>query len=211
MILFLPLVSLYLCLRSNDKAVIFVSVLGFVFAVVECFLIAVFSYMHKVLENNIFSNFIYFFLKENLLPLLVGYLVFFFITKDEKEFRIKALFPFSISFFAVYLPYFCIASDGVMYSFFELFLKPVMIFTMLFFASDGVYKAYKMIQKKAIVKAIFCILFVLFSIAVPSMLEALWNLKYVTMLVYFTMIVFALGGVISFFISLNKENSVINL
>ena len=84
--------------------------------------------MHKVLENSFLNVFLHFFVNENFLPILIAYLIYFFATKDSVEFRLKAFFPFAVAFYSVYFPYFLIASDGVVYSFFDLFLHPLMIY-----------------------------------------------------------------------------------
>ena len=52
-------------LINSDKSVIVVSGLGFIFGIIECFFIALFLYMHKVLENsflNVFLHFLCFYL-----------------------------------------------------------------------------------------------------------------------------------------------------
>lgn len=206
MILFLPLVSIFLCLHSSDKSVIVVSGLGFIFGVMECFFIALFLYMHKVLENSFLSVFLHFFVNENFLPILIAYLVYFFATKDNVEFRIKAFFPFAVAFYSVYFPYFLIASDGVVYSFFDLFLHPVMIFSMLFFVTISLASVYNFVKNKSIPRIVLHSIIALIVIVLPSIFESLIYMKICTLLGYALVITYALSGIVYFFISVRKQN-----
>ncbi len=207
MILFLPLISIFLCLHSSDKSVIVVSGLGFIFGIVECFFIALFLYMHKVLENSFLNVFLHFFVNENFLPILIAYLIYFFATKDSVEFRLKAFFPFAVAFYSVYFPYFLIATDGVVYSFFDLFLHPVMIFSMLFFVTTLLVNILNFAKNKNVPKIVLYSIFALIVIALPSVFETLIYMKIFTLIGYAFVIAYALLGIVYFFISVRKSNS----
>lgn len=207
MILFLPLISIFLCLHSSDKSVIVVSGLGFIFGIIECFFIALFLYMHKVLENSFLNVFLHFFVNENFLPILIAYLIYFFATKDSVEFRLKAFFPFAVAFYSVYFPYFLIATDGVVYSFFDLFLHPVMIFSMLFFVTTLLVNILNFAKNKNVPKIVLYSIFALIVIALPSVFETLIYMKIFTLIGYAFVIAYALLGIVYFFISVRKSNS----
>lgn len=209
MILFLPLVSIYLCLRSSDKSVIVVSLTGFVFGVIECLFIALFSYMHKVLENSFVLILLHFLLSKNFLPVLFAFLIYFFMTKDSTVFRVKSFFPFAVAFYAVYVPYFVIASDGVVYSFFDLFLHPLLIFSMLFLAATYLYKIYNFVVQKNIVKIVIFSFILLLVFVIPTIFETMIYMKCFTLFVYAFVVAYILLGVILFFISVRKCNSVL--
>lgn len=209
MILFLPLVSIFLCLHSSDKSIIVVSGLGFILGVIECFFIALFLYMHKVLENSFLAVFLHFFINENFLPILIAYLVYFFATKDKAEFRVKAFLPFSVAFYSVYFPYFLIASDGVVYSFFDLFLHPLMIFSMLFFVTISLVNIYNFAKNKSISKVILHSIIALIVIVVPSIFESLIYMKIFTLIGYAFVIAYVLLGIVYFFVSVRKTDSVL--
>ena len=207
MILFLPLISIFLCLHSSDKSVIVVSGLGFIFGIVECFFIALFLYMHKVLENSFLNVFLHFFINENFLPILIAYLIYFFATKDSVEFRLKAFFPFAVAFYSVYFPYFLIASDGVVYSFFDLFLHPLMIFSMLFFVTISLVNVYNFAKNKSVSRIILHSFIALVVIVLPSVFESLIYMKIFTLLAYALVIAYVLLGIVYFFVSVRKSES----
>ena len=188
MILFLPLISIFLCLHSSDKSVIVVSGLGFIFGIIECFFIALFLY-------------------ENFLPILIAYLIYFFATKDSVEFRLKAFFPFAVAFYSVYFPYFLIASDGVVYSFFDLFLHPLMIFSMLFFVTISLVNVYNFAKNKSVSRIILHSFIALVVIVLPSVFESLIYMKIFTLLAYALVIAYVLLGIVYFFVSVRKSES----
>ena len=108
---------------------------------------ALFAYMHRIPEYSVSSNFFYYFLKEYAFPMILVYALYFFTTKDSVEFRVKAFFPLIAAFYAIYMPYCVIASSNAAFSFFQLFVKPVLMLSEVFIASLFVYKIYCFVWK----------------------------------------------------------------
>jgi hypothetical protein len=82
--------------------------------------------MHRIPSAGFWLNFLYIVFSQTAVPAVVVFLLFVYLSKDTIEFRIGSYFPLLCSFYAVYLPYHIMAGSGSAYSFFELFLKPLM-------------------------------------------------------------------------------------
>jgi hypothetical protein len=131
LIIVLPSALVYYSINVRDKAVIPVVITGMLSSALFCALKAFFSFMYRIPSAAFFPNYLYILFGQTLFPCAVVYLLFFFLSKDEESFRIQSYFPLLCSFFTVYLPFHILAGSSSAYSFFELFLKPVLYLMML--------------------------------------------------------------------------------
>ncbi len=206
MILLFPTVLAFCCVHSNKKIYGFLISLGAFTGVLVSGFTAAFSYMHRIPEYSFVSNFFYYFLKEYALPLILVYALYFFLTKDSVEFRVKAFFPVVASFFAIYMPYCIIAASSAAFSFYLLFVKPVVMLSMIFLCSLITYKIYCSAQEKnikGIIAYSFCAILIL---AVPAVLESLWLMCIALPVVYSVAVCYALVSLVLFFMN-SRQNA----
>lgn len=201
MILLFPTVLGFCAAHSDKKIYGFMIALGAVSGIAVCACSAVFSYMHRIPQYSLVINFFYYFLKIYALPLLLLYAAYFFVTKDSFDFRVKAFFPVVASFYAIYMPYCIIAASDASFSFFLLFVKPVVMLSMVFLSSLIAYRIYCRALENSVSRIVllgFCEFFVL---ALPALLEALWLMCLMLPVVYIAAVIYALVALILFFIS----------
>ena len=135
LILVLPAALVYYLSKEDDRAEISVVLTGFLSSALSCTLKAFFGFMHRIPSAGFWLNFLYIVFSQTAVPAVVVFLLFVYLSKDTIEFRIGSYFPLLCSFYAVYLPYHIMAGSGSAYSFFELFLKPLMYLAMLLASS----------------------------------------------------------------------------
>lgn len=205
LILLFPTVLCFCCVHSSKKIYGFLITLGAFLGVVVSGCAALFSYSHRIPEFSVASNFFYYFFKEYALPLVLVYALYFFATKDSVEFKVKAFFPVAASFFAVYMPYCVVSSANSAFSFFQLFVKPVMVLSMVFMASFFAYKIYCAALEKNIKKIFVLSVFALFSLVFPAVLETMYLLCIALPAVYAAAVVFAAAALLLFFLNSRKD------
>lgn len=201
LILLFPTVLCFCALHSNKKIYPFIMGFGAFCGVIVTACTALFSYMHRIPEYSFFSNFVYFSLKEYVLPLILLYAIYFFVTKDSVEFRIKAFFPLISSFYAIYMPYCIIAANSVNFSFFILFVKPVIFLSSVFLASFFAYKIYGDSQNKNVKKIVFRSVFAFVMLLIPPAIETMYLLCIALPVVFILSVLYGLFALILFFIN----------
>lgn len=209
LILLFPTVLCFCCFHSTKKIYGFLVASGAFLGILASGCTALFSYMHRIPEFSVCSNFFYYFLKEYVLPLVLVYALYFFATKDSVEFKIKAFFPVSAAFYAVYMPYCVISSSSAAFSFFQLFIKPVLMLSMVFMASFFAYRIYCAAVLKNISKIIVLSFLALIALLVPPALETMYLLCIALPVVYIVAVVFALFALVLFFVNSRKADGFI--
>ncbi len=209
LILLFPTVLYFCCSHSSKRIYGFLVAAGTFLGILASGGTALFSYMHRIPEFSVASNFFYYFFKEYVLPLVLVYALYFFATKDSVEFRVKAFFPVVAAFYAVYMPYCVIASSSAAFSFFQLFIKPVLMLSMVFMASFFAYRIYCAAVSGNIRKIVVLSLFALIVLLVPPALETMELLCIALPVVYIVAVVFALFALVLFFINSRKADSFI--
>ena len=205
MMLLIPLVLVFYCIKTSDKAVIPVCIFGGIVSIVVCICTALFAFLHRIPEYSFASNFSYYSLREYILPVVLLYAFYFLVSKDEISFKIKAFFPLSASFYAFYMPYLIIVSNESAFSFYELFVKPVLVISMLILIEKALEKlAQYSIQKKTfgLIISSVVLAFVLF---VPPFLNTLWITNWMNPLFIILSVVYILLAFLSGIINLIKE------
>ena len=197
MIVLLPVFTLLYCMKSKDAAVRIVAVSGFLTGVIVTMIKAGFSFMHRIAPYSFFLNFSYLSLTQYLLPAALVFTTYFFITKDKTDFKIKSFFPLCAAFYSVYMPYCIIASTHTFY-FFTLFVKPVLLLSMLIICSDIIVCIHRRISSHSNVKAVFCSIMLAGAAVIPPCLETFWMLKFFIPAVYILSGLYALLSLILF-------------
>lgn len=173
-IILLPAAVVYYLINADDKAVIPVVLTGALSSVLFCALKAFFSFMYRVPSATFLPNYAYVLFGQTLIPSAVVYLLFFFFSKDDLSFRIKAYFPLLCSFFAVYLPYHIIAGSSSAYSVFELFFKPVLYLMMLTASSLCVRFVFRAYEERAAKLKVIWISALVITLILPAAIETAW-------------------------------------
>lgn len=175
-ILLLPLALSLYCAHSKRKSDALIIITGLLtgFFVLACK--EFFTFSHRIVLYSFGRNFAYLFFREALIPLAVLYAAFFFLSKDTKEFRIKAFFPLLASFYTVYLPYLVITGPEARV-FFTLFVKPWAFTAMLLSLGTGL-EAAVLNQSGKIMYRILGIAVCVLGIVLPSLTETFFLMGY---------------------------------
>ncbi len=174
MIVLIPSVLVFYCMKARDRALVSVAAAGMVSGLFVCVCTALFTFLHRIPEYSFGSNFAYYAAREYILPLAVLYALFFFVSRDSFSFKIKAFFPLSAGFLSVFMPYMTIASNGSVFSFYEIFAKPAIWLSMVVTTSFLVTRlSHANMEKKNGLIAVYSVLLA-FTIFIPPFLNALW-------------------------------------
>jgi len=170
--LLLPVALAVYFAQSEKKTNVIVLITGFLSAVLVFAIKEFLTLSHRIIPFSFNPNFLYLFFRETLIPVVILYLIFFLLSKDETSFKIEAFFPLVASFYVVFLPYIVISSP-VTKSAFELFAKPVLFLGLLIGLNTGISLLYKGITGKKPLIALG-ILLILISLPLPAITEALF-------------------------------------
>lgn len=139
MILFLLILfpcSIFIYFAYTKEKKFFLTVMiGALCALLLCAIRLFFMYEHRLIPDNFFINFIYYFLRNSLLPIAILFGGYYLFTKDAVIEKFKGFFPLLSSFYAIYLPYYIISNTQVPYSPYSTFLMPVLYLAMIVEAS----------------------------------------------------------------------------
>lgn len=188
----LPCAFIAYALYSKDKKIILPSVAGFFTAVIICACRYFFSYEHRLIYSSFSENFIYYLVKQNLLPLLIVSILFALVTRDTWEFKIKSFFPVMCPFFAVYLPYCVITASEYYYQAYDLFLKPFIYLAMLMQISMCLISFYQCIVNKKIFFAILDVFITIVYLIYPAVSDTLYTINYNCAFIFIIGIIFTL-------------------
>ncbi|MGN0740376.1 MAG: hypothetical protein ACI4LX_09430 [Treponema sp.] len=117
-------------------------------------------------------NFLYYFVNQALLPVLVIYGLFFLFTrKDSLSARASYFFPLLASFYSVYILYMIIETDKP-YSAFHVFIKPMLYLAMLVFIHVLLNKL-AAVKLTSLQKLLNVLVFAV-ALCFPAIIESLW-------------------------------------
>lgn len=174
LIILLPLSFIAYCFFTKDKQIVPVSLAGFFTAVVVCLIKVIFTYAHRIVPYSVADNFLFYFIRQTFLPVVLLYGIFIAISRDSIEFKIKSYFPLMVSFFMIYMPFVIIAPAEPTVPAYQLFVKPLMILAMIVMQSLCLKTGFNFIKNKKIFAfAISCAIFILYLV-LPSLLESLY-------------------------------------
>lgn len=205
LILLFPTVLTFCCAHSAKKIYGFIVAVGAFAGIIASAGTALFAYMHRIPEYSVSSNFFYYFLKEYAFPMILVYALYFFTTKDSVEFRVKAFFPLITAFYAIYMPYCVIASSSAAFSFFQLFVKPVLMLSEVFIASLFIYKIYCAVSEKNVAGIVILSVLLLVNFFIPSFLETMYLMCIALPVVYIAAVIFSLFALVLFFVNSRQD------
>lgn len=202
LISFLPLIFIWFSLHSKEK-IVFTSGLWGIFAgVINLFLIFLFTNNHKVFTTSFFDNFLYFLTNYYLFPVVIWMIFYVLILKEDLNLRINTLYMFMLGFFVIYLPYCVLFSDTVTLSFYELFIKPVIILSLVVISKFLLKFAVSSFETGKKQFAILYLFLTLLNFAIPSVLEALWIVKNHIVFLMILMILYCVFGIVLFILEI---------
>ena len=207
MLVLLPAVLFYCCLRSTDKSVISVAMTGAVSGVFVSACTALFTYLHRIPELSFAGNTFYYFFKEYFIPVILLYAVYSLVISDEKEYKVKTFFPLMLAFYAVYMPYRVIASNSGAFSLFSIFVKPVLVLCMLIYLAKFNFVFYKANLGKNSKYQVAAVLLALVAMLIPACLEGMYTVFFAVPLVYVVSLLYAGFSVFVFLRQVREEDS----
>ena len=190
--MFLPLLITSFCLYYKSQKVVPVITIGLVSAILVSAFQAFFTFAHRVIHYSFSGNYVYLLFRQALLPVVILFLIFFFVSKDTLQFKIEMFLPLELSFYAIFLPYTIITTSEGLFSWYALFFKPVLFGSMLIFSAIAINYAYKFISAKKLVLGIIVIIAGLCYCFIPAVFETFYLLKLYTGFVIFGGLVYIL-------------------
>ncbi|QTQ11441.1 hypothetical protein HRI96_04045 [Treponema parvum] len=148
LLLFFPFVLVAASvIKGSFKEYFVPAVLGAFAGIFTCLIYTFFIFPSSSFSFGFASNFARILFKNIFLPMFLSGAALFLLLKDPFETRIKVLFPYWIVFYALFIP--CTTISGKTdFSFFELFLRPVLYVSMLVMF-DGVWDFFLLKRIKA--------------------------------------------------------------
>ena len=172
--LILPVFLAWYCFYKKNSKIVPTILIGTVCAVLLCLFLALFTFSHRIIPYSYSKNLIHLLLTQTVLPLLLPYILFLIISKDDWKYKTESFLPFNLSFYAVYLPFIILTTSEGLYSGFSLFIKPVLFLIMIMVCSFSLKKIYESIASKKIIRVIILIIFFVIAMILPSVMEALY-------------------------------------
>lgn len=178
LVLLLPLFLTAYCFKVKTRKLVPVIFTGAFSAVLVVGFKMLFVLSHRIIPYSFAPNLLYYLCKETLIPALVIYVIYFLVSKDNVEYKINTYLPLELAFYSVYLPYCVISTTSSAYSWFSIFVKPLIFAIMI--AQTGVslrdlYRNYTNGKKGFVVMNAAMILIYL---AVPPVIETCYILNY---------------------------------
>lgn len=206
LILLLPLFLAAYCVKIRTAKIVPPIVIGALSAVLVVAFKMLFVMSHRIIPYSFGENFVYYLVKETLVPALVLYVIYFLVAKDNVEFKINTYLPLELAFYCVYLPYCVISTTSSVYSWFSIFVKPLVYAIMI--AQTGVslrdlYRNYADGKKGLVVLNAFMILL---FFAVPPIMESAYVMNYKLYVILLICAAYIILPAVLFYFS-KKKNS----
>lgn len=201
----LSLAFFFICTKNGkNKPNVILLISGLLAGIVVFALKEFLTLSHIVVPFSFSENFLRLLLKETLLPMLIPYLIFFFLTKDDMEYKIQGFFPLTAAYFTIFLPYFCITSPESK-TVFEAFLKPVLYTSVISSVAMGlslIYKGFTVPGCKTLSAA--GIAACLVSVFLPALAETMFLLDYPLVSYVLTLVISLIIAAGTAFITIKK-------
>lgn len=166
----IPLCLILWALTYGEKKYTISFLIGLLTGVAVTAFKGIFTFSHRIVPYSFSENFIYLLMKEAVLPVIILYGIYLLISHDDLEFKAKSFFPLISAFYISFLPFVILSGNKAIHTHFELFLKPVIIETMIFTLAGAVKEFAKYLKGNK--KLIFIpILIFLVYIAGPAFIE----------------------------------------
>ncbi|MCQ2592136.1 MAG: hypothetical protein MJ188_05070 [Treponema sp.] len=210
LLLLLPFTLAIYCVWAKEPREIMSIFIGTLSAILLCAFKVLFTYSHRIVPYSFKENFLYFLFRQNCVPVIVVFLLFFLIVKDTAEVKINSFFPLLCSFYIVFLPYTVISGAFNVYTAYFLFIAPISCLAMLVQCAVSLHYIYEnLLNKRYVLLALNIVLMIVYLI-LPAVFNALYYINYsIPLLLLYNILfaVFPLGFVLFMFIlsMLRKE------
>ena len=174
--LLMPLALVLFCNTKKIRTIFPLVFLGFLSSAVVCGFKGFFMFAHRVIFYSFIETFASLFVFQTLLPLVIVYGVFFFISHDEFDFKLDAFVPLILSFYCVYMPFTVMSEAEAVYSGFEILIKPSLYAAMIVQTGFLLPSLVSAIQKKNKNLAVLISVGIFIYLVVPSLLETFYLL-----------------------------------
>lgn len=196
LLIILPAALCYYCATQKDKRFVMPLFFGIMTGILLCSFKFFFFYTHRIVYDKFIINVLYLFLNQMLLPCAILYGAFFVCSKDTLDYKGKFCYPLLLSFYAFYLPYSVITSAEGLYTFFSVFVKPVLFLVMINEFSYFVRKCISLYEDEQAGSIAPQIILCLISLAIPAILEGFIIIDRAVLFVYLISLLYVLAGVI---------------
>jgi len=170
----MPLSFAAYCLITKDKKVIPASVIGFLAAVLVCGIKLFFMHAHRIIPYSFSSNFVYYLVRQSLLPVVILYGLFFAVSRDSVEYKVNNFLPLILCFYMAYLPYSIISTGSAIIPAFTIFVKPVIYLAMIFETSIVLKYILRFLNEKKYALVVAGVFLIIVYLVVPSLIESLY-------------------------------------
>jgi len=195
LLLLLPLSVVLFFINKKEKKYSLVIYLGFITGIIVCAISFIFSYPHRIIPDSFLQNYLYYFFKLTVLPLLLVPAAFCVFSKNSKEFKAECIFPLMASFYSVYFPYYIMSMTESRYSGYDIILRPLIYLSMIIYysilAKHFVVNSIKVEIKEKTAKIVLSVLCLLFPAFVDSFM-AINRLTYIACVLSILYVVCAL-------------------
>lgn len=192
-IILMPLVFMLYSIQHKEVKIIMPAFIGVMTGILVTAFKVFFLYSHRVVPYSISANIIYLILRQSLLPAVLIYGLFFLISKDTREYKINFCFPLLLSFYMIYLPYSIISTSEGLYSFFSLFVKPVVYIVMIYQVSQFLKLLMNEVENKVYAKIALYGCFIFLYLFIPAVLESFVIVEKYVFVIYILSLVYCLS------------------
>jgi len=179
LIVLFPISILFFFLSRKESGSSLLTVfIGFFTAAILCAYKTFFSSSYHLPVLSFFGIFSYMFFTQIFLPITILFVLFCILTrKDTIAYRFANFFPLMTGFYSVYLPYITLNTE-LPYSFYHIFIKPLLFLAMLYLVSCLLRKILEdIVQEKKSKKIFRDGVLILLAMMIPALVEVLWVMK----------------------------------
>ena len=78
---------------------------------------------HRIVPYSLTGNFVYFLIRQTILPVVIVYGLFFAVSRDSVEYKVKSFLPLMLCFYMAFLPYTVVSSGSAIVPAYMIFVK----------------------------------------------------------------------------------------
>lgn len=168
-----PVSLLIYFVNPENRKNIIVAFTGLVTGLLVCMYRWLFVQAHRVVPYSFGANYGHFLMQHMLVPVFVLYGLFFLISRNDLEFKIKAFFPLICSYYIIFMPYSVTSATDYIFSSYEIFVKPAVYLLAIMLISASLISGYKLIKKEKKNFATGCFVLAFLILFIPSLLDAM--------------------------------------
>lgn len=180
---------------SYDKKAFATFMTGIFIGTLVCAVIAILTFSHRVAEDSFLQNFLFYCRTQYSLPLFALYITYKLASHKRAHLEYAFYTTYRLSFmlgaFAIFTPYTIIREASANLSIFELFIKPLLYFSMLSIFCAKIHQSFRLRTPLAIVASVI-------ALFAPPAINTFWLLSTNTILLYAISALFICYGVVLF-------------